>query len=205
MFYDPGSSNLNTELSTMTPPDPPTRGKKIPFKFTFKRLVILLALFIAILSGWLLHLREAEWQKRRPAQAVCITYGLNRTDEELANCVENSLALSALLEAGMSLKETVFALVEAGVSPGDAVATLFITTGLSAGEIRKIVTAGVSDPRVAEASQMSAVGQQVALCESRGEHYRYREGSCQMRVWVCTESQTSTGYEEECKYEWRDA
>ena len=44
-----------------------------------------------------------------------------------------------------------------------------------------------------------------ALCESRGEHYRYREGACQMRVWVCTESQTSTGYEEECKYEWRNA
>ena len=42
--------------------------------------------------------------------------------------------------------------------------------------------------------------QRAALCESRGEHYRYREGTCQLRVWVCTEFQTSTGYEEECKY-----
>ncbi len=44
-----------------------------------------------------------------------------------------------------------------------------------------------------------------ALCESRGEHYRYGEDTCQLRVWVCTESQTSTGYEKECKYEWRKA
>ena len=53
--------------------------------------------------------------------------------------------------------------------------------------------------------EMAAKSQRVALCESRGEHYRYREGTCQLRVWVCTESQTSTGYEEECKYEWRKA
>lgn len=53
--------------------------------------------------------------------------------------------------------------------------------------------------------EMAAKSQQVALYESRGEHYRYREGTCQLRVWVCTEFQTSTGYEKECKYEWRKA
>ena len=88
-------------------PDPPTRGKKIPFRFTFKRLVILLALFIAILSGWLLHLREAEWQKRRPAEDFCITNGLNRTDAQLDNCIESFLALSALFEAGVTAEEIV--------------------------------------------------------------------------------------------------
>ena len=193
------------------PPDLPTdKIKKKPFLFTWRQVVIFIILFILMLAGItivesVVKTQRLRLQKQRVAEAVCITHGLNRTDEELANCVENSLALSALLEAGMSLKETVFALVEAGVSPEDAVAALFVTTGLSAGEIRKIVTAGVSDPRAAEASQRSAVGQQVALCESRGEHYRYREGACQLRVWVCTESQTSTGYEKECKYEWRNA
>ena len=57
----------------------------------------------------------------------------------------------------------------------------------------------------AKSQQLRLQKQHAALCESRGEHYRYREGTCQLRVWVCTESQTSTGYEKECKYEWRKA
>ena len=129
------------------------RKKKSPSKFNLKRLVIFIVLFIAILSGLLLHLREVEWQKRRPAEAVCITHGLNRTSWELDNCVEGSLMLSALLEAGMPLKDTVFALLEAGLSPEETVVALFVTTGLSAAEIGKIVTAAVSDPPAAEASR----------------------------------------------------
>ena len=84
-------------------PDPPTRGKKIPFK----RLVIFLALFIAILSGLLLHLREAELQKRRPAEDFCITNGLNRTDAELDSCIQNFLGLFAFYEAGGTFEELV--------------------------------------------------------------------------------------------------
>ena len=33
----------------MTPPDPPKRGKKIPFEFTFKHFVISIVLFILML------------------------------------------------------------------------------------------------------------------------------------------------------------
>ena len=84
-------------------PDPPTRGKKIPFK----RLVIFLVLFIAILSGLLLQSREAELQKRRPAEDFCITNGLNRTDAELDSCIQNFLGLFAFYEAGGTFEELV--------------------------------------------------------------------------------------------------
>lgn len=84
------------------------RGKrKSSSSFIFKRLVIFLVLFIAILSGLLLHLREAEWQKRRPAEDFCITNGLNRTNAELDNCIQNFLGLSALFEAGVTAEEIV--------------------------------------------------------------------------------------------------
>lgn len=206
----------------------------ISFKSVLKHLAVSFAMFSAMLL--VIHILEepikaamgAELQKQRAAKtSICIKSGLNRTEWELDNCIEVSLMLSALLEAGVPPEETVAALSQ--------------KTGLSAGEIGKIVTALGSPSyatevsqrsaaqtsqrphsateisrwsatqisqirhRVAEASQRSAVGQQVALCESRGEHYRYREGACQLRVWVCTESQTSTGYEKECKYEWRNA
>ena len=177
------------------PPDPPTREKKIPFEFTFKHLVIFMVLFILMLV--VLYVvettgkasreagktsREAEWQKRQTAKDFCLTNGLNFTYAELDNCIEVSLALSEALDATE-------------------------TSQSRATEISRWSAAQISQirHRAAEASQMSAVSQQAALCESRGEHYRYREGACQLRVWVCTESQTSTGYEEECKYEWRDA
>ena len=84
-------------------PDPPTREKKIPFK----RLVIFLVLFIAILSGLLLQSREAELQKRRPAEDFCITNGLNRTDAELDSCIQNFLGLFAFYEAGGTFEELV--------------------------------------------------------------------------------------------------
>ena len=200
----------------------------IPLKSVLKYLAVSFALFSVMLL--IIHILEepikaamgAELQKQRAAKtSICIKSGLNRTEWELDNCIEVSLMLSALLEAGVPPEETVAALSQ--------------KTGLSAGEIGKIVTAATEVSqrsaaqtsqrphsateisrwsatqisqirhRAAEASQMSAVGQQVALCESRGEHYRYREGACQLRVWVCTESQTSTGYEKECKYEWRNA
>ena len=178
----------------------------ISFKSVLKYLAVSFALFSVMLL--VIHILEepikaamgAELQKQRAAKAsICIKSGLNRTEWELDNCIEVSLMLSVLLEAGVSPEETVAALSQ--------------KTGLSAGEIGKIVTAlgsasyatEVSQSRATEISRWSAIGQQVALCESRGEHYRYREGACQLRVWVCTESQTSTGYEEECKYEWRKA
>ena len=113
MYYDPGSSNLNTELSSMTPPDPPTREKKIPFEFTFKHFVIFMVLFVLMLVVlYVVEMagktsREAEWQKRRPAEDFCITHGLNRTNAELDNCIQNFLGLSALFEAGMTAEEIV--------------------------------------------------------------------------------------------------
>ena len=111
MYYDPGSSNLNTELSSMTPPDPPTREKKIPFEFTFKHFVIFMVLFILMLV--VLYVvetagnasRVAEWQKRQTAEDFCITHGLNRTDAQLDACIQNILGLSAFFEAGGTPEE----------------------------------------------------------------------------------------------------
>ena len=97
------------------------RGKrKSSSSFTFKRLVIFLVLFIAILSGLLLHLREAEWQKRRPAEDFCITHGLNRTNAELDNCIQNFLGLSAFFKAGGTPEELVESLMEQLESPAYA-------------------------------------------------------------------------------------
>ena len=44
-----------------------------------------------------------------------------------------------------------------------------------------------------------------ALCEVRGESYRFRNGTCQVRVWICTTFETSIVTETECGYEWRPA
>ena len=167
----------------------------ISFKFVLKYLAVFFALFILMLV--VLYVvettgkasreagktsSEAEWQKRQTAKDFCLTNGLNFTYAELDNCIEVSLALSEALDATE-------------------------TSQSRATEISRWSAAQISQirHRAAEASQMSAVGQHAALCESRGEHYRYREGNCQLRVWICAESQTSTGYEEECRYEWRKA
>ena len=160
----------------------------ISFKSILKYLAVSFALFSAMLL--VIHIlemsikapSEVELQKRQAAEDFCLTNGLNRTHAELDNCIEVSLALSEALDATE-------------------------TSQSRATEASRWSATQISQIRhsAAEASQMSAVGQRVALCESRGEHYRYREGACQLRVWICTESQTSTGSEEECKYEWRDA
>lgn len=44
-----------------------------------------------------------------------------------------------------------------------------------------------------------------ALCEARGERYRFRNGRCQVAVWVCTDFETAIVRERECGLEWRDA
>ena len=127
MFYDPGKSNLNTELSSMTPPDPPKREKKIPFKFTFKHFVIFMVLFILMLAGITFVESVAKtqrWrlQKQRVAEAVCIANDLNGTDAELDNCIEVYLAFSEAFELGEP--------------PGGVAAR--ISEGISAEEVRKV-------------------------------------------------------------------
>ena len=44
-----------------------------------------------------------------------------------------------------------------------------------------------------------------ALCEARGERYRFRNGTCQVDVWVCTDFETAIVRERECKFVGRDA
>lgn len=99
MFYDPGSSNLNTELSSMTPPDPPKREKKIPFKFTFKHFVIFMVLFILMLAGITIveSVVQSQLQKQR-AEAVCIAV-FNGADAELDYCIKFYLALSEVIQS----------------------------------------------------------------------------------------------------------
>ena len=98
MSYDPGSSNLNTELSTMTPSDPPKR-KKTPFKFTFKHFVIFMVLFILMLAGITIveSVVQSQLQKQR-AEAVCIA-GFNGADAELDYCIKFYLVLSEVIQS----------------------------------------------------------------------------------------------------------
>ena len=121
----------------------------IPLKSVLKYLAVSFALFSVMLL--IIHILEepikaamgAELQKQRAAKAsICIKSGLNRTEWELDNCIEVSLMLSALLEAGAPPEETVTALSQ--------------KTGLSAGEIGKIMTALGSASYATEISRWSA-------------------------------------------------
>lgn len=95
----------------MTPPDPPTRGKKIPFKFTFKHFMISIVLFNLMLAGITLvematKSHQLRQQKQRVAEAICIANDLNGTDAELDNCIEVYLIVSESFEVGVSPEET---------------------------------------------------------------------------------------------------
>ena len=161
MYYDPGSSNLNTELSSMTPPDPPTREKKIPFEFTWKHLVIFMVLFVLMLI--ILYVvemaakasREAELQKWRAAEVFCLTHGLNRTHAELDDCIEVSLALSEAFDAGVSAEKIVEGLGSASYATAVSQSYATETSQSRATEISRWSATQISQirQRIAEISQ----------------------------------------------------
>ena len=97
--------------------DRKSKMKKKEKRFDARRrwpFIAFLVLVIAILSGLLLwqsqQSQEAELQKMRSAEDFCITNGLNRTDAQLADCIQTMLSIWASFEAGVSPEEIVAAL-----------------------------------------------------------------------------------------------